>query len=319
MTATTSDTTSGPSTGASGAAPTGRGTHGAWWAPYVFLAPYLVLFLVFVAAPAIYGLWISLHQWEFFGAPIFLGLENYARLFEAGSQRGAAFWMSMRATGIFVVLSVPLLLVLPLLVALVLNLRLRGRTFFRAVYFTPYVLGVAVVGLLWRFLGDPNIGAINFLLGRLGLSSNIPWTTALPWGWILLVVLTVWWTLGFNTVIYLAGLQEIPRDQYEAASVDGANAWNRFWHITLPGLRRVLVFVVTVTVLASANMFGQAFLVTQGAPGNRTRTAVMLIAEEGLGQFRLGSAAAMSYILALFLMATSLVMWWFFRRWEDDA
>ncbi|MFA9447093.1 carbohydrate ABC transporter permease [Egicoccus sp. AB-alg6-2] len=318
MTTTAPEATNGGST-AAGAVPTGRGTQGAWWTPYVFMAPYLALFVIFVAIPAVYGFWISLHQWEYFGAPIFLGVENYVRLFAEGSQRGAAFWQSMRATGIFVVLSVPLLLVLPLLVALVLNLRLRGRTFFRAVYFTPYVLGVAVVGLLWRFLGDPNIGAINYLLGRIGFASNYPWTTALPWGWILLTVLTVWWTLGFNTVIYLAGLQEIPREQYEAASVDGANAWNRFWHVTLPGLRRVLVFVVTVTVLASANMFGQAFLVTQGAPGNRTRTAVMLIAEEGLGSFRLGSAAAMSYILALFLMGGSLLLWGFFRRWEDEA
>jgi multiple sugar transport system permease protein len=224
----------------------------------------------------------------------------------------------MRATGLFTLISVPPLLVLPLLIALVLNQPIRGRTVFRAIYFAPYVLGVAVVGILWRFLGDPNIGAINYLLGVVGLPNQIPWTTGLPWGWILLTVLTVWWTLGFNTVIYLAGLQEIPREQYEAASVDGANAWDRFWHVTLPGLRRVLVFVVTITVLASANMFGQAFLVTQGAPGNRTRTAVMLIAEEGLGQFRLGSAAAMSYVLAVFLVLISILLWGLFRRWEGE-
>jgi multiple sugar transport system permease protein len=295
----------------------GKLTQGAWFAPYLFLAPYLVLFTIFVIAPAVYGVVISLHQWDLFTTPTYLGAENYSRLFQEGSQAGAAFWMSMRATAIFTVLSVPPLLVIPLLIALVLNMPLRGRTFFRGVYFAPYVLGVAVIGILWRFLGDPNIGAINYLLGLVGLPNQIPWTTALPWGWVLLVVLTVWWTLGFNAVIYLAGLQEIPRDQYEAAAVDGAGKWKSFLHVTLPGLRRVLFFVVTITVLASANMFGQAFLVTQGAPGNRTRTAIMYIAHEGLGQFRMGSAAAMSYLLAVFLIGVSLLIWTVFRRWEE--
>jgi multiple sugar transport system permease protein len=318
MSTAASDTADPGTTASQAAVPTGRGSHDAWWTPYVFLAPYLALFVTFVAIPAVYGLFISLHQWDFFADPLFLGLENYTRLFAGGSQRAAAFWQSMRATGLFTLISVPPLLVLPLLIALVLNQPIRGRTVFRAIYFAPYVLGVAVVGILWRFLGDPNIGAINYLLGVVGLPNQIPWTTGLPWGWILLTVLTVWWTLGFNTVIYLAGLQEIPREQYEAASVDGANAWDRFWHVTLPGLRRVLVFVVTITVLASANMFGQAFLVTQGAPGNRTRTAVMLIAEEGLGQFRLGSAAAMSYVLAVFLVLISILLWGLFRRWEGE-
>lgn len=147
---------------------------------YLFLAPYLILFTIFVVIPAGYGLFISLHRWSFFGDPVFLGGENYLRLLGEGSQVGAAFWQSMRATGIFTLYSVPLLIVLPFLVASVLNLRVRGRTFFRAVFFSPYVLGVAVVGILWRFLGDPNIGAINFLLERIGLPSSIAWTTSLP-------------------------------------------------------------------------------------------------------------------------------------------
>jgi multiple sugar transport system permease protein len=300
-----------------GGGPGGSGRGEGSLAAYLFLAPYLVLFTVFVVIPAGYGLFISLHRWSFFTDPVFLGGENYLRLFDDGSQVGAAFWQSMRATGIFTLYSVPLLIVLPFLVASVLNLRIRGRAFFRAVFFSPYVLGVAVVGILWRFLGDPNIGAINFLLDRIGLPGSIAWTTSLPWAWHLLVGLTVWWTMGFNAVIYLAGLQEIPREQYEAAAVDGVGVWSRFTHVTLPGMRRVLLFVVTVTVLQSANMFGQAFLVTQGGPGNRTRTAIMLIAEEGLGQFNLGVAAAMSYVLALFLVAASVGIWALFRRWED--
>jgi multiple sugar transport system permease protein len=158
---------------------------------------------------------------------------------------------------------------------------------------------------------------VNFYLGQLGLRDDIPWTTALPWGWVALVGPTVWWTLGFNTVIYLAGLQDIPRELYDAAAVDGANRWQRFLNITLPGLRPVLLFIVTVTVLASANVFGQAYLITQGAPGEETTTAIMYIAETGLRQFNMGAAAAMSYILAFFLMLISVANFAFFRQREE--
>ena len=286
--------------------------------PYVFMAPYLVLFFIFVLAPVIYGFWVSLHNYDYLlpGKP-WVGLQNYADLFTPNSTTSGPFWNSMEATGIFTLLSVPLLVVIPLLLALLLNQEFRGRTFFRAAYFAPYVLGVAVVGVLWRFLLDPNVGLVNFYLGQLGLPGDIPWTTALPWGWIALVGPTVWWTLGFNTVIYLAGLQDINRELYAAAAVDGANRWQRFLNVTLPGLRPVLLFIVVVTVLASANVFGQAYLITQGAPGEETTTAIMYIAETGLRQFTMGSAAAMSYVLAFFLMLISVANFAFFRQRED--
>ena len=209
--------------------------------------------------------------------------------------------------------SVPLLVVVPLGFALLLNRSFRGRTFFRAVYFAPYVLGVAVIGVLWRFLLDPNLGAINGLLGAVGLPDDTPWTTGLPWAWISLVGVTVWWTLGFNAVIYLAGLQDIPRELYDAAKVDGAGRWAEFRHVTLPGLRPVLLFVVINTILASSNMFGQSYLITQGAPGVETRTAIMYIAEEGLRSYRMGSAAAMSYLLTLALLLVSMIIFRLFR------
>jgi multiple sugar transport system permease protein len=286
--------------------------------PYLFMAPYLLLFVVFVLAPAVIGVWMSLHDWDFMlDVRPFVGMDNYLRLFRDGSTVGALFWQSMRATALFTIYSVPPLIVLPLGVALILNRTFAGRTFFRAVYFAPYVLGVAVIGVLFQFVLDPNIGLLNSYLGRLGLASNIPWTTAVPWAWVALVGVTVWWTLGFNAVIYLAGLQDIPRDLYEAASVDGASPVQQFRYITIPGLRRVLLFVIMITVLASANMFGQSFLITQGGPGTRTRTAIMFIAEEGLGNFRMGSAAAMSVLLAMFLMAIAEAMFAVSRRGED--
>ncbi len=308
--------------GADRAAATARRSGGRGrWTPYLFLAPYLILFAVFVLAPVLIGLWMSLHNWDqFLPDKPWVGLRNYLDLFDPSAATSAPFWSGMKATAIFTVLSVPLLVTIPLGVALLLNRRFRGRSVFRAMFFAPYVIGVAVIGVMWRLLLDPNIGIINFLLGKLGLPDDIPWTTGMPWAWISLIGMTVWWTLGFNAVIYLAGLQEVDRQLYDAAKVDGAGRWAQFRHVTAPGLSRVFVFVLTVTILASANMFGQAYLVTNGAPGNQTRTAIMYIAEEGFRNFRLGSAAAMSYVLSIFLMALSgLLFFALRRRTADDA
>src|SRR5918996_5477406 len=282
--------------------------------PYLFLAPYLVLFGLFVLAPSVYVIWISLHDWDFLlpGKP-FVGLQNYLNLFRSGSVTSGPYWESMEATGKFVLFSVPLLVAVPLAVAVLLNQRFPGRNFFRAAFFAPYVLGVGVVGILWRFLLDPNICVVNHYLDRIGIDANIPWTTQTPWVWAALVGPTLWWTLGFNAVIYLAGLQDIPRELYEAAKVDGAGRWQQFRNVTLPGLKPVLSFVTMTTIIASANMFGQSYLITRGAPGTETRTAIYQIAETGLRNYQMGSAAAMSYVLTIFLVLLSLAVFWLFR------
>ncbi|HEX8079176.1 MAG TPA: sugar ABC transporter permease [Jatrophihabitans sp.] len=299
---------------------TGRRRRRSGWAtPYLFLAPYGVLFIGFILAPAIYGIWISLHDYNYLlpNQP-WAGLNNYFDLFKSGSRDGADFWRSIRATAIFTVFSVPLLVVIPLAIAMLLNRKFPGRTFFRAVFFTPYVLGVAVVGVLFRFLLDPTIGMLNFYLEKLGFAGDYPWTTQVPWAWVGLVGMTVWWTLGFNAIIYLAGLQDISPELYEAAEVDGATAWDKFRNVTLPGLRPVLLFVLTLTLLASANMFGQSYLITKGAPENSTRTAIYYISQVGLQQYRQGVAAAMSYILALMLILISLLNFRLFREKEES-
>jgi multiple sugar transport system permease protein len=281
---------------------------------WLFLAPYLVLFVAFVLAPIVFGLWISLHNWDFTlpGKP-FVGLDNYTALLDSGSVSFDPFWNSMKATGIFTLFTVPLLIVVPLAVALVMNEKFRGRDVFRAIYFAPYVLGVAVVGVMWRFLLDRNIGAINSYLGAIGLPDDIAWLSSLPAAWVALIGVTVWWTLGFNSVIYLAGLQDIPRELYEAARVDGASRWAAFWHITLPSLRPVTMFVTLITIIASANMFGQSFIMTNGAPAQDTRTAIFYIAETGLQNFQMGEAAAASWILTVALMALSVLVFGVFR------
>jgi len=282
--------------------------------PYLFLAPYLVLFGLFVVGPGIFGFWMSLHDWDFQlpGKP-FVGLQNYKDLFDPLSATAEPFWHSMRATGIFTIASVPFLVALPLGLAVLLNRKFPGRTFFRAVYFAPYVLGVAVIGLMFRYILDTSFGLLNAFLGLFGVP-EIGWTNDQPYAFVALVGVTVWWTAGFNAIIYLAGLQDIPAEQYEAAELDGANTWQQFRNVTLPGLRPVTVFIITITLLASANMFGQSVLITQGGPGDTTTTALMVITDTGFSQFRMGQATAMSYLLALCLAVVSLINFFLLRE-----
>lgn len=280
---------------------------------YLFLAPYLILFGMFVVLPAVYGFWMSLHDWDFtFDFRPWVGLTNYTDLFDSASVYSQPFWRGMSNTGIFVLASVPFLVTIPLGLALLLNKAFPGRTFFRAVYFAPYVLGVAVIGLMWRYLLDGNFGIINALFGL-----DIQWTTDQPWAWIALVSVTVWWTMGFNAIIYMVGLSDIPGHLYEAAALDGAGPWQRFVHVTLPGLRPVLIFIMVTTILASANMFGQSVLITQGGPTESTMTAIMVITNTGFSQNRAGQAAAMSYLLALALAVVSILNFWLMR--DKDA
>nr|MBA3350052.1 sugar ABC transporter permease [Actinomycetota bacterium] len=162
-------------------------SHAGGLTPYLFMAPYLILFGIFVMAPLVSALWISLHNWDYLlpGKP-FTGLDNYTDLF-SGTGTAGLFWQSMSATAQFTLYSVPPLVLLPLGVAIILNQKIPGQKVFRAIFFAPYVLGVAVVGILWAYLLDPSVGLINYYLGRIGFSGNLPWTNGLPWAWIGLV------------------------------------------------------------------------------------------------------------------------------------
>lgn len=282
--------------------------------PYALCAPYLVLLVAFVLGPGLFGIWISLHDWDFMlPEKPFVGLQNYQDLFDSQSVIFEQFWNGMKATAVFTAASVPFLVIIPLLIALMLNRKFRFRGLFRAMIFAPFVLGIAVVGVLFNFLLDTQYGLINYFLGLVGIPA-VAWTQTQPAAWVGLVGMTVWWTMGFNTIIYLAGLQDIPAEQYEAAELDGAGRFGAFRAITLPGLRNVLVFIVTTTVLASANMFGQSYLVTNGGPGDSTRTAIMVMTQEGLRAFKMGTASAMSYMLAIFLGIVSVIIFYLMRE-----
>ena len=275
--------------------------------PYLFVLPRLIFFALFAAYPLVYGLYISLFNFDltFPNFRPFVGLENYARLFTPGSVQYDDFWRGVRNTLTFAAYSVPPMLVIPLGLAVLLNGSYRGRDFFRALFFSPWTLSPVVAAMLWWWIFQDVGGLVNGLAAGLDLP-RVSWLTpgAPTANWVALTVATVWWTCGFNTVILLAGLQEIPAALYEAAQIDGASRWQQFRRITLPLLRPVLTFVLTIQVVASFNLFAQPLIMTTRDNAD-TRSAVMVIYEEGVRANRLGSAAAMSLVTALMMIGAS--------------
>jgi multiple sugar transport system permease protein len=287
-------------------------------APYLFILPHLIFFIAFLAYPFFYGLYISLFDFDFLRPEFrpFVGLRNYLNLFDSSSIQYTEFWRSMRNTALFVIWSVPPLVVFALILAVLLNGDYRGRNLFRGIYFAPFALSVTVAAVLWRWIFEQS-GLINTYMGNVGLTP-VSWLGALPWAWIAITICTVWWTVGFNTVIFLAALQEIPTSLYEAASIDGANTFQQFYAITVPMLRPVLVFVVTTTLLASANLFGQPYIMTGGGPVQATEPVMQRIYTEGILQNRMGSAAAMSVLVAAILLVLTTLNFRIFGRSEPE-
>ncbi len=276
--------------------------------PYLFILPHLIFFSAFLAYPFFYGIYISLFRFDYLrpeNRP-FVGLQNYLNLFTPGSVQFTDFWRSMVNTGEFILWSVPPLVGLALILAVLLNGRFRGRNVFRTIYFAPYTLSVTVAAVLWWWIFQSQGGLINHYLTQLGIP-GVNWLSSMPETWVAITIATVWWTIGFNTVIFLAALQDIPVSLYEAASIDGASPLQQFRFITIPMLRPVLTFVLTITLIASANLFGQPFIMTQGGPIRQTETVIYRIYIEGINRNQMGSAAAMSiFIAALLLILTAL-------------
>jgi multiple sugar transport system permease protein len=290
------------------------------WTPYLFILPHLLFFTAFLAYPFFYGIYISLFDFDFLRPEHrpFVGLQNYANLlFNRGSIQFSDFWKAIGNTGLFLLYSVPPLVLFALLLAVLLDGKYPGRNLFRGLYFAPYALSVTVAAVLWRWLFEQG-GLIDTLAQRLGMQ-QVSWLGAQPWAWIAITICTVWWTIGFNTVIFLAALQDIPDTLYEAAAIDGASAVQQFFSITIPLLRPVLIFVVTITLIASANLFGQSHIMT-GTQSRviGTESIIQRIYDEGILQNRMGSAAAMSIFVAAALLILTTLNFRVFGRAEQQ-
>jgi multiple sugar transport system permease protein len=280
-----------------------------------FLAPFLLLYLLFLVGPSLYGLVMSFFNTSLVkgGLGTFAGLGNYAEAF-----RTPEFWSALWHTVWFTILTTPPLVALALVFALLADRVVRGRWFYRLVFFAPYVLPSAVVALIWNWLYTPDLGLLAGIVSWFG-GTPPAWLGDPAWAMISVAATTVWWTLGFNFVLYLAGLQEIPRDLYEAASIDGASPWQQMTRITIPLLGRTTTLVMVLQVIASLKIFDQVYLMTSGGPDFSTRVAIQYIADVGFTDYRVGYASAVSMVLFAVILVVSLVWFAIVRRQEREV
>ena len=276
--------------------------------PLLFLAPFLVFFGLFLLYPIGYGFYISLTKWDLLTDPQWVGLDNYRNLLD-----DLLFRKSLRNTILFVLINVPLAVVIPLFLAVLVDHPIFGRGIFRSIFTTPLMMSVTTVGILWVWFLNPTFGLINHYLGMVGLPDQY-WLNQSPWSLVAIAIASTWWLTGWNLVLFLAGLQDIPEDLYDAAKVDGAGAWSLFWNITLPGLRATTLFVTATTIIGAFRVFGQVYVMTQGGPFDSSRTVVLHIYEAGFRNFRMGGASAVAWVLFLIVVVFTLLQFRLLRE-----
>lgn len=281
-------------------------TFAAWF----FLTPALILLGVFVIGPIGYLFYLSFTNGSFTKeGTTWVGLKNYLRLI-----LNPDFSQVMWNTAYFTVATVIPSIVIPLLLAVLLNQNIVLRGFLRTSYFLPSIISLVAAGLGFRWLFQ-NDGPVNALLNSVGIDS-ISWLSSTVWAMPVIILLSIWKQLGFNMVVFLAGLQAIPVSRYEAAELDGANGWEQFWFVTLPGLRPTLIFTTITTVIFTLRSFEQVYVISGGGPLNSTNLLVYYIYQEAFGQFDFGYAAAAATVL---LAITMVLVYFQLRSWDEDS
>jgi len=266
-----------------------------------FLFPYFSLYIIFFFIPVITLFPISLTKWNIIDNPEFIGTRNYYRLFQ-----DELFWKALGNTFYYTALVTIVLTIIGLFLAILLNQKIKGRLFARTVVLIPFVISSAAAGILWKWIYDKNFGFLNSYLRQLGLPifgwlSNV--RLAIP----SIVIMNIWWSVAFNTIIYLAALQGIPKELYEAAEIDGASKFQLFRFITLPMLRPITLYVTVLCAANSFQMFDEAYIMTQGGPVGRTLTLVYRIFIVAFNNFEFGYASALSFVtLGIILIITIL-------------
>jgi multiple sugar transport system permease protein len=268
------------------------------WSAYLFLLPFFVPFLVLTLGAILFGTFVSFTDWGIVGDPNWVGLDNYVKALS--DPWVPKIWGNTLKYGIFVA---PATTLVALLFALLVNQRWPGRTVVRTIFYAPNVVSVTVIGLVWVWMLDTQFGLVNQYLGAFGVP-NIPWLTNPDWALFGVGIASVWWDAGFAMVVLLAGLQDIPQELREAASIDGANRLSVFWYIVLPLLRPALSLVITLQVISTLRVFSQIYIMTNGGPAGASASVIMYVYQIGFSKYQLGYAASLS----LMLFATILVV-----------
>jgi len=280
------------------------------WRGLLFVAPFLALYLLILVFPLLRGLWLSFSQVDLFGAGHFVGFGNYARLLH-----DPVFGTSLVNTFEVTLMIVPVLTIISLLLALALNRAGKGAAIMRGIFFASAVLSVTIVTLIWRFVLAPDAGLLGEAWKAMGWEP-LPFLSDVHLALPALAITTIWWSVGFPMLLFLAGLQQIPEDMYEAAALDNSNSWTTFWRITVPALRRTLILVVMLQTAAQLQLFGQSQLLTAGGPSGASRTAVLFLYESAFGRWELGYASAAAEVLFLIILAVTLTQYWATSRSE---
>ncbi|HVS30769.1 MAG TPA: sugar ABC transporter permease [Thermoanaerobaculia bacterium] len=274
----------------------------------LFLAPALTVILVFFLLPVAAGFVLSLTDFDIYGVADtdnirFVGFGQYANL-----ARSPVFWQALRNTLVFAIVAGPLTVAVSLGAALLLNAKLaKFKPLFRTIYFAPVVTTLVAVAIVWRYMFHPRFGLLNTVMGWFGIGS-IDWLGSPRFALSAIIILAIWKNFGYNMIIFVAGLQSVPEELYEAARIDGAGAWRQFRHITIPMLAPTFVFVGVITAIGYLQLFAEPYVMTpDGGPLNSTLSVVMLMYREGFRWWSMGYAAAIAFVLFVIIMATSLV------------
>ncbi|MFQ5794947.1 MAG: carbohydrate ABC transporter permease [Candidatus Bipolaricaulia bacterium] len=276
---------------------------------YLFILPDLLIFAIFIGFPVFFAFYMSLHRWEIFSDPIFIGLQNYAKLL-----KDELFLNSVKNTFIFALGYVPGAVFIPLFIGLILHQKwFRGATLIRTIYFLPVVTGWVEIAVIWQWILNPETGLLNYFLSFLGIPKQY-WLSSPALAMPTVITLTVWKVIGFNLVIYAAGLKGIPDQLYEAARVDGATGWRLFRYVTWPLLKSTTFFVMVLSLIGSFQVFAPIYVLTEGGPNYTTDVMVYFIYNNAFQYFRMGYASAMAYVLFLIVFTFSMIQWRYFGR-----
>jgi multiple sugar transport system permease protein len=274
---------------------------------YGFLFPDVLGLLVFVVGPIGFAFYISLHSWTALSPMRWIGFANYTRLWA-----DVRFWDSLQITALYTIIYVPLLLAISLGLAVLVNQRLPFISIFRAIFFVPVVLSLVVSSLMWRYIFDERIGLLNYLIGLVGVPPQA-WLGSVELALPSIIVVSLWIQMGYFMTIFLAGLQDIPREYYEAAMIDGASSSTAFFRITLPLLKPTTLFVLVISLINAFQVFDQVWVMTRGGPASATRVTVIYIYQQAFQHLNLGYASAMAFALFLIILVVSLIQFRLFR------
>jgi len=279
--------------------------------PYLLVSPYVIHFLVFVAFPVVFSLFLTFNKWNIISPMEFIGLKNFSRLFQ-----DRLFFKAIFNTLKFLVIHIPLQILVALFLAEILNQRVKFRAFFRAAFFLPVVVSGVVVSMLWQQLFGFDTGILNRLLVSVGLG-KVGWLVDPNIAMVSIAIMATWKNVGLYVILFLVGLQTVPPQYYEAADLEGASHWQKFWHITLPMINPTIFMVVILSTIGGFSLFIEPYIMTAGGPLNSTMSAVLYIYKQAFTNYHMGYSATLGFMFAILILAVVVIQKKFIEKGKN--